>query len=100
MQENPCMLAFFILELTNYVGSSEMLVEDDRGRKMDDVFTEDKRKRRMSSFHSLFFLDVTLHLFISFLNGGSNRERGVVRVWRWKYQVTLNIEPHLSHKAH
>lgn len=51
----------------------------------------DKGKRQMSSFHSLFSLDVTLHLFISLMNGGSKRGGGG-RVWSWNYQVILNME--------
>lgn len=44
-------------------------------RMDDDVFTgRDKGKRRMSSYHSSFSLDVTLHLFISALNAGSKGE--------------------------
>lgn len=51
--------------------------DDDTRRRMGDVFTgRDKGKRRMSSLHSLFSLDVTLHLFISFLNEGSKGEGG------------------------
>lgn len=45
---------------------------DDTRRSMDEVFTgRNKGKRQMSSFHSLFSLDVTHHLFIFLLNGGS-----------------------------
>ncbi len=56
----------------------------------------DNGKRRMSSFHSSVSLDVTLHLFISFLNVGSKEEGGRARVWNRKNQVTLNLEHHVT----
>lgn len=67
---------------------------DDTIRWTNDVFTRrDNRRRQTSSFHSSGSLDVTLHLFISSLNAGSKGGWGVARIWSWKYQVTLNIEP-------
>lgn len=51
---------------------------DDMGRKKDDVFTEGNKKGEMC-FYSSFSLDVTLHLFISFLNRRLKENR-VVRV--------------------
>lgn len=83
----------FKLEPINCI--CKALVENDESiRRTDDVFTgRDNGKRRMSSFHSSVSLDVTLHLFISSLNAGSKGGWGVVRIWSWKYQVTLNIEP-------
>lgn len=67
---------------------------DDTVRWTNDVFTRrDNRKRQKSSFHSSASLDVTLHLFISSLSAGSKGGWGVARLWSWKYQMTLNIEP-------
>lgn len=67
---------------------------DDTVRWTNDAFTRrDNRKRQKSSFHSSASLDVTLRLFISSLNAGSKGGWGVARLWSWKYQVTLNIEP-------